>query len=423
MTAEVALLNKSAVALAADSATTVTYWDRNEPKTRYFKGANKVFNLSRRFPVGVMTFASANLNGVPWEVIIKAYRAHLKQNSHDHLSQYVADFFDFIKSCSALFPNDVQEKQFLAVCDRAAASIIIPAASHPDLRGADDATRNAKVIEAIDRREQELAQISLIPRAEQSDVDDAISKHLSAVTAQFRADNYYKTVVLDAEMERLARLSIIGAFKTDFRARNMTGLAFTGYGENEYFPRLEEYRCHGYMLGKAYYERRQEIVIDHTYSAEIVPLAQSNMIDTFIHGASYPTMNRIDTIFVKQLDELENTLRQNNLLPAGASLHQIKSDAEIAFRQEIVGYYYDEHRLPFNRVIANLPINELAELAETLVYIESLKERVTTPDESVSGPIDVAVISKHDGFIWIKRKHYFKPELNRRFFFNQQREV
>jgi len=35
--------------------------------------------------------------------------------------------------------------------------------------------------------------------------------------------------------------------------------------------------------------------------------------------------------------------------------------------------------------------------------------------ETVGGPIDVAVISKVDGFIWIKRKHYFKIELNPQF--------
>jgi hypothetical protein len=66
-----------------------------------------------------------------------------------------------------------------------------------------------------------------------------------------------------------------------------------------------------------------------------------------------------------------------------------------------------------------LSISELAELAETLISIESLKERVTRPTESVSGPIDVAVISKGDGFIWIKRKHYFDPKLNSRFFARQ----
>jgi hypothetical protein len=38
--------------------------------------------------------------------------------------------------------------------------------------------------------------------------------------------------------------------------------------------------------------------------------------------------------------------------------------------------------------------------------------------ETVGGPIDVAVISKGDGFVWIKRKHYFKAELNHQFFKN-----
>mgnify|MGYP001604446777 CR=1 FL=1 len=68
------------------------------------------------------------------------------------------------------------------------------------------------------------------------------------------------------------------------------------------------------------------------------------------------------------------------------------------------------------RVLGALPFDELAELAETLVLLESLKERVTRPSASVSGPIDVAVISKNDGFIWIKRKHYFDPKLNPRYF-------
>lgn len=57
----------------------------------------------------------------------------------------------------------------------------------------------------------------------------------------------------------------------------------------------------------------------------------------------------------------------------------------------------------------------MAALAKSLIELESLKERVTKPSESVSGPIDVAVISKHDGFVWIDRKHYFRPELNPRF--------
>jgi len=45
-----------------------------------------------------------------------------------------------------------------------------------------------------------------------------------------------------------------------------------------------------------------------------------------------------------------------------------------------------------------------------------LKRRWSLEWETVGGPIDVAVISKGDGFIWIKRKHYLRPELNPQFF-------
>ena len=70
---------------------------------------------------------------------------------------------------------------------------------------------------------------------------------------------------------------------------------------------------------------------------------------------------------------------------------------------------------PVVGTIAYMPRDELARVAETFVSLTSFRQRVTMSDETVGGPIDVAVISKGDGFIWIKRKHYFDPELNQRF--------
>lgn len=55
-------------------------------------------------------------------------------------------------------------------------------------------------------------------------------------------------------------------------------------------------------------------------------------------------------------------------------------------------------------------------MAESLVNLTSFKRRITAEMETVGGPIDVAVISKGDGFVWIKRKHYFEKDLNPGFF-------
>lgn len=68
-----------------------------------------------------------------------------------------------------------------------------------------------------------------------------------------------------------------------------------------------------------------------------------------------------------------------------------------------------------------LPKDELAAMAESLVNLASFKRRVTDEEETVGGPIDVAVISRGDGFIWIKRKHYFEPGLNPQFLANYYR--
>lgn len=58
-------------------------------------------------------------------------------------------------------------------------------------------------------------------------------------------------------------------------------------------------------------------------------------------------------------------------------------------------------------------------MAEALVEITSLKRKVKDDSESVAGPVDVAVISKGDGFIWLKRKHYFEIEKNPYFLLRQ----
>ena len=70
---------------------------------------------------------------------------------------------------------------------------------------------------------------------------------------------------------------------------------------------------------------------------------------------------------------------------------------------------------PILNVVSGLPRDELASMAEALVNLTSLKRRVTPESETVGGPIDVAIITKGDGFIWIKRKHYFRIELNPQF--------
>ena len=149
----------------------------------------------------------------------------------------------------------------------------------------------------------------------------------------------------------------------------------------------------------------------HASVSHIIPVAQSEMVNTFIHGISPRGVGLIGSIFRSVLRDFEKAACQGD-----QDRTQLRLEASEKFQDALLDGLYSDHTVPLRRVVGSLSTGELAELAETLITIESLKERVTRPTESVSGPVDVAVISKGDGFIWIRRKHYFDPKFNPRFF-------
>lgn len=93
----------------------------------------------------------------------------------------------------------------------------------------------------------------------------------------------------------------------------------------------------------------------------------------------------------------------------------IKSMAKV-FKDDMDDYIWNNYVSKLIDIVKFLSKEDLAEMAESLIKMTGLKRHVTTDEESVGGPVDVAVVTKCDGFIWIKRKHYFSPELNPNYF-------
>lgn len=101
-----------------------------------------------------------------------------------------------------------------------------------------------------------------------------------------------------------------------------------------------------------------------------------------------------------------------------AQFEEIGRDLHEQLTKRLHSHIEQFHWGPVMAAVQFLPKDELAAMAESLVNLTSFRRRMSMDFESVGGPIDVAVISKGDGFIWIKRKHYFKAELNQQFFAN-----
>jgi hypothetical protein len=59
-----------------------------------------------------------------------------------------------------------------------------------------------------------------------------------------------------------------------------------------------------------------------------------------------------------------------------------------------------------------MPVQDAIDLAEFLVSATIEFSRFKMGAATVGGPVEVAAITKHEGFKWIKRKHYFNTTLN-----------
>ncbi|REC51043.1 hypothetical protein DRF62_17905, partial [Chryseobacterium piscium] len=92
MTAEIGILNKTAIVLAGDSAVTI-----GDGK-KIYNTANKIFQLTEYGTVGIMIYNQSNWMGIPLETIIKTYSKQNGTKTYKTLEEYANSFFNFLES-------------------------------------------------------------------------------------------------------------------------------------------------------------------------------------------------------------------------------------------------------------------------------------------------------------------------------------
>jgi hypothetical protein len=71
-----------------------------------------------------------------------------------------------------------------------------------------------------------------------------------------------------------------------------------------------------------------------------------------------------------------------------------------------------EQRLSTPLIHAAMPIQDVIDLAEFFVNLAIGYSRFSPGASSVGGPIEIAAITKHESFKWVRRKHYFSAKFN-----------
>ncbi len=151
MTCEVAVMNKRGVALAADSAVTLSNG------RKIYHTAEKLFSLSASTPVAIMTSGAADMMNVPWEIVVKVYAQRLGTHRFDTLDQYAQDFLAFVEGAVTLFPPGDQKSHVEGAARSVWSSLYRDRLTeqmgeHPEMTEADHVAALAEII----RSDQEI---------------------------------------------------------------------------------------------------------------------------------------------------------------------------------------------------------------------------------------------------------------------------
>lgn len=423
MTAEIAVLNKEAVALSADSASTV--WTGAGPKV--FNSVSKIFGLTKGEPVGVMLYGQAAFLGVPWETVIRAFRDNRKAQACDTLAGYGTEFIDFIEGWDEMFPADAQEAYvartiygyFAYLWERIEEAVTAVWDAQGPLRRSQTKAIAREVIATHHQAWKDATDTggSLAGSAEE------IRTQFAGQIKAARLEVFAKTRIGSGTARYLTEIA--GWLFTKQPAvgshPEVSGVVIAGFGTDEYFPHLVSYEFEGMVFDKVKFTEGEPVRVGRapdTAMAAVVPFAQHDSVRAFMEGlhpdAGTAIGNEVGRLLTDYPAEvLDNAgvsaQTRTKVLDAFAQQHEAEREK---IGKRVSGYLEREHVSPVLDIVGVLPKDELAMMAESLVNLTSFRHRVSFGAETVGGPIDVAVISKGDGFVWIKRKHYFKQELN-----------
>jgi hypothetical protein len=174
----------------------------------------------------------------------------------------------------------------------------------------------------------------------------------------------------------------------------------------------------------------------HDYAMEkmrygaIIPFAQTDEVYNFLEGIHPDYQTRLENDFQHILskateivtDEIRGLDDAEKKRAREAVADNLKAEFN-AYREKLREFRSDQYSMPILQVLDGTPKDQLASMAEALVNLTSFKRRVSMQAETVGGPIDVALISKGDGLVWVKRKHYFPADLNHQFFSRYNRDL
>jgi hypothetical protein len=409
MTAEVVLVNKSAAVLAADSAVTIS----GDYGAKTYNSASKIAALSYDPPIGALVYGDSEILGIPWESIKRMYSDEFRGGNHpkDTVANVADDFFAWIDNQADWLFRQLEERRAVESADQSLDRVFVAVGQRADNVTPDDA--------AIAYVDAELRSSEVDPQAALQR-QETLGLFAGIFDARMSAHQLRGLALADATWQRIGDLAAETLRRRSLSQGSVgrSGVAFAGIGSRQFHPELVVYNVRGVLNSSIVCDKDpRKSDAEGAPPARIVPLGQAEIVEAFL-GGSQPKYQAVADQIVGGLGETVTTLVLSVLRSQGveaAAYGDALKNAVTAAIDSALGRLEQkraESARSIQDMIANLPTPELVAAAEALVSLSALRQRIGPDLETVGLPVDVAVASKIEGFVWVRRKRYFSLDLN-----------
>ena len=194
-----------------------------------------------------------------------------------------------------------------------------------------------------------------------------------------------------------------------------THLIFSGFGKEEEYPVLVRVLVDGAFDARICYHFNKEDIykISDEKPVAICPFAQKDIMEallTSIEPYFYKHVcEEAEQIYERIFDRLKFSVpsspEQRNDLEK--ILDGVKYKDLIRQFQRFGKNLRSTERGQWLKALRDYDLQDMARLAENLIAMTSFERHMTFSPEGVGGPIDLAVITKNEGFTWLNRKSWY----------------
>ena len=187
-----------------------------------------------------------------------------------------------------------------------------------------------------------------------------------------------------------------------------TELVFVGYGQKQNYPTLIHKKINRVSNRKLEVDNdsSQIYTIDNENESEIQYYGQTDIIASLIGDVR---RNELIIDFCRNVSSIlhceKDRIKKLEILNHDTIITMPDYSGKLLST-------FDKHysnRERWLESIKGYSLQEMARLAENLVNATELHRKIMFQQESVGGLIDLAVISKADGFQWLNRKSWYEP--------------